>query len=494
MSAHAKTATLQFLPLTALVESPWNPRKHFDALKQASLSESLLQHGQLTAALARPLASGKFELAAGHRRYRAAKAAGIETLKVEVREMDDAEFIAVLTIENDERADTHPLEQAEGYKLLMEKAGYDVAAIAKKIDRGHDYVYDRLALLRLLPKLKELFFENRFQLAHAIILAKLGESEQAKVSTRDGGLWRRDVGATLDEKVFPLVPVTPAELRYKIARTLRFDEEQVALEEILPETAVLLEAAEETGTRVVSITHETHLNYQAKDHNDRTYTADFWERADGEDGSKPCEYAVVGIIRTGEGRGQAQGVCLRRDKCLVHWKTQAIAHQKREAARAKQPKKKAAPTPIAKVNPAAAALEKAKIAHQQLLNARGDKVEAIYGNNLKVATKAAYAAAPESAFGASGKIGRLLVSGFLAKNCDSYDLANPAAKKRAPVSGGPVAIVRWLVEELLFDDDRPSADIAEALGVDHKALRKAAEAAVEPVPAFVPPAKAKKVA
>lgn len=365
------TTALQLLALDSIQESAWNPRTIFDPAKVESLARSLKEHGQLDPVLVRPLASGKFELAAGHRRLRAARQAGLKTLEAKVRELTDEQFVEILTIENDEREDLHPLEQAEGYRLLMTKCGYDVAKIADRVQRSHDFVYDRLRLLQLTPELKKLFLEARFQLAHALILAKLSPEEQAKVSktSRDrwdgdrGGLWRSE-GATLDDKAFGYVPKSPAELEYWIATELRFEPDQVELEEIFPETAIALQNAEETGTKVVSVTHDTYIRPEARSSSDRTFLEGYWKRADGLEGSKECEYAAVGVIRTGEGRGEAMGVCIRRDKCKVHWPTEVRAAE----AKANAAKKGSKGTPAAK-----AKRENAKLAAE----ARARKAAAV---------------------------------------------------------------------------------------------------------------------
>jgi len=221
----------------------------------------------------------------------------------------------------------------------MEKAGYDVAKIAARVQRGHDFVYDRLRLLRLTPPLRELFLADRFQLSQALVLAKLSPDEQTRAARRpsrhddrDSGLWRAQ-GPTLDEKMFPLVAKTAAELEHWIATELRFDPAKVEVEELFPDTAIALEAAAETGTRVVSITREDYLRPNAKDQEERTFTRTFWKRADGLEGSKECAYGVIGIVRVGEGRGEAMGVCLRRDKCTVHWAAEVRRLTAREKAK-----------------------------------------------------------------------------------------------------------------------------------------------------------------
>lgn len=334
---------LETIPFDQLIESPWNPRKRFDAAAHETLTASMGEHGQFVPGVVRPVGAGKFEIGAGHRRSRAGNAAKLDGFLALVREMTDAQFCELLAIENDEREDVHPLEQADGFKLLMERSGYDVAMIAKRLHRSHDFVHDRLRLLQLIPELRAQFLDNRFLLAHAIILAKLTPEQQQKamstkpihpgMSAQTGGLYRRDL--TLDKKLFPYVPTSPSELQEWVNKNCRFEPDAVQLEEDFPETAVLLEAAGETGTKTVYITDGYAVSQGARDVNEKTIPERCWKRADGEDGSKTCDRALVGIYADGDRRGQAIGVCVSKTSCTVHWASD-VAHRKaREAKKAK---------------------------------------------------------------------------------------------------------------------------------------------------------------
>jgi ParB/RepB/Spo0J family partition protein len=341
---------LERIPVAKIVESSWNPRKTYDPAEQKNLETSIATHGQLVPGTLRPIAGGKYELAAGSRRFRAVRKIGLETYLAIVRDMTDAQFCEVLTVDNDERADVHPLEQANGFRLIMEHAGYDVAKIAARISRSHDFVYDRLSLLELNPELKALFLDNRFGLAQAIILAKLAPDEQrkaAKIPTRyddhDSGLWRSS-GPTLDDEIFPHVAKTAAELERWITTHLRFDERTVQVEELFPETAAAIDAATEAGVRVVGVTYDEYMPQSIERTEDKIFTSKFWKRADGLEGSRVCDYAVVGVVRAGDGRGASLGVCVSRDTCRVHFASRV----KDLEARKKEKKAGAPTTPAAK--------------------------------------------------------------------------------------------------------------------------------------------------
>lgn len=171
-------STYQIIPLADLHESKWNPRKRLDKTALEDLTASVKEHGILVPVIVRRNAKG-FEIAAGHRRYRAAKAAGLEEMPALVREMTDAQFLEVLTIENLQREDVHPLEEADGYRALMEKAGYDVPAIAGKIGTSAAYVYARLKLADLSEVARKAFLGEHITAGHAILLARLQPHDQA---------------------------------------------------------------------------------------------------------------------------------------------------------------------------------------------------------------------------------------------------------------------------------------------------------------------------
>lgn len=366
MSTTLTTAAMpdiRVIPIAEIHESPLNTRIHFDPIKLAELAASMRTSGQLTPVLARPSTlPGKsgFELAAGHRRRRAAEPAGISELMVIVRDLDDRTFLEILTIDNLQREDVHPLEEAQGYRNLLTIDGYDVNQIAERVSKSESYVYDRLTLLRMIPELQELFFAHRLTLGHAVLLARQAPSVQKKlVEDTDGvgGMWRRDHGhATLglanpdDEQgeYGGVVPVSVRELQQWIDTYVRFDVEDAAVPQLFPETATTLAQAEAQKEKVVDITRNYHVHPDAKDaEGARTFGPTSWKRADGQPdegrfGNNPgkpstCEYSVVGLVAVGEGRGDSFRVCVDKKRCTVHWGEEIRERNKRERARTSRP-------------------------------------------------------------------------------------------------------------------------------------------------------------
>lgn len=175
-----------------LEPSPQNPRKRFDPAELEELGRSIAEKGIIEPLVVRrhPKKKGKWEIVCGERRWRAAKIAGTETVSCIVRELDDVEVLEIQTIENIQRDDLHPLEEADGYARLMKRPGYDVGRIARKVGRSEKYVYDRVKLLQLTPQAKKLFLEDRFTAGHAILLALKCQADPLRPKI-GGGLTRR---------------------------------------------------------------------------------------------------------------------------------------------------------------------------------------------------------------------------------------------------------------------------------------------------------------
>ena len=167
----------QTVPIDQVVESTTNPRRHRDARKQAELQKSIEKSGVLVPLLVRPL-NGSLEIVAGSRRYHAALAAGLQALPARVRPFTDTEVLEIQVIENLQREDVHPLDEATGYQALLEKAKYDVERIADRVGKSTSYVYQRLKLVDLVPEAKAAAFKGDLTAGHAILLARLQPADQ----------------------------------------------------------------------------------------------------------------------------------------------------------------------------------------------------------------------------------------------------------------------------------------------------------------------------
>lgn len=166
--------------LAEIHESSLNRRRHFDPKKLQELADSIRTDGVLSPVLVRPHPNGKggYELAAGHRRRRAALQAGLEEIPAIVRSMTDEQFLKTLVTENLQREDLHPLDEAEGYRDLLQLPGYDVTAVAAAVAKSESYVYQRLKLLELVPSAQKAFLADKLTAGHAILMARLQPKDQ----------------------------------------------------------------------------------------------------------------------------------------------------------------------------------------------------------------------------------------------------------------------------------------------------------------------------
>lgn len=340
------TPNLQMIPLNELHESPLNPRRHFDEASLQELAGSIRTVGILTPLIVRPNKKG-YEIAAGHRRYRAGKLAEQVTAPCIVRPLTDEQFLEILTIENLQRKDVHPLDEAYAFDAMMAPPyRWTVDAVAKKVSKSIEYIHATRKLLQLSSEAQGLFWDGLIDKGHAVVLARLSLTEQAKViGTKqedylDGGLFQTEQGLYGAESLEeddrqPIKARSVREVEAYIKRHIRFNAHQ-ADSFLFPDTVAQVTEATETKRKVIEITHEylasddvRHANTKAKVYGERA-----WKRADGKQGSKGCEHAVLGVVVSGVGQGQAFDVCIRKDKCLVHWKQEA----KRRMDRAKAEK------------------------------------------------------------------------------------------------------------------------------------------------------------
>jgi ParB family chromosome partitioning protein len=168
------------LPLSILTESKANPRHIFEDAALKELADSIRSQGVLSPLLVRPLNERSFEIVAGARRYRAAQMAESETVPVRIVNLTDAEALEAQLIENLQRRDVHPLEEAQGFRALLnlEEPKYSVEQIAAKTGKSTAYCLARLKLTELAPAVVEALSKDEIGVGHALLLAKLQPAQQ----------------------------------------------------------------------------------------------------------------------------------------------------------------------------------------------------------------------------------------------------------------------------------------------------------------------------
>lgn len=170
------------LPLNLLTESTTNPRRIFEDASLRELADSIRTQGVLSPLLVRPLTEQSFEIVAGARRFRAAQMAETATVPVRIVYLSDAQALEAQLIENLQRRDVHPLEEAQGFRALLnlDEPKYSIEQIGAKVGKSPAYVAQRLKLTELIPAVAEAFYAERIGVGHALLLAKLPPSQQEK--------------------------------------------------------------------------------------------------------------------------------------------------------------------------------------------------------------------------------------------------------------------------------------------------------------------------
>ncbi len=169
---------IQHIPLEKIVPSPKNRNVGgFDKEKLEQLADSIRSIGVQQPAIVRP-AGDHFELVAGERRWRASSLAGVPTLPCIVRDLDNAAALHIQLIENLQREDIHPLDEAEGFHRLIEEGHYEIEFIAKETGRSAVYVYQRLKLRKLIPAARSLLAGGKISAGHANLIARLPPKQQ----------------------------------------------------------------------------------------------------------------------------------------------------------------------------------------------------------------------------------------------------------------------------------------------------------------------------
>jgi ParB family chromosome partitioning protein len=185
----------RMVPIDQLVPGPYQPRRRFDDEALGQLAESIARHGVLQPILVRrdPNASERFQIVAGERRWRAAQRARLHEVPVVVREMDDRDTLEMALIENIQRQDLSPLEEAEGYRRLIEEFHHTQEALAKAVGRSRSHVANMMRLLALPEPVKRMLDDGRLSAGHARALLAVEDPVALAEEIVAKGLTVRDV-------------------------------------------------------------------------------------------------------------------------------------------------------------------------------------------------------------------------------------------------------------------------------------------------------------
>jgi len=191
----AKQEELRDVPLELLQPGKYQPRTRMDQEALGELAASIKAQGIMQPILVRPIAGERYEIIAGERRWRAARIAGLATVPVLVRAVPDRQALAVSLIENIQREDLNPLEEAAGIQRLVHEFEMTHAAAAEVLGRSRSAVTNLLRLLELAPPVRDLLADGKLDMGHARALLPLPVARQIELAREAAarGLSVRDV-------------------------------------------------------------------------------------------------------------------------------------------------------------------------------------------------------------------------------------------------------------------------------------------------------------
>jgi ParB family transcriptional regulator, chromosome partitioning protein len=205
------------IPLARIEPNPRQPRQRFDADQLEALAASIREHGVLQPILVTETLDG-YQLVAGERRFRAARLAGLERIPAVIRQLADRAQLEVALVENLQRADLGPMEEAAAYRSLAEEFGLTHEEIARRVGRAKSTITNTLRLLDLDPRVQTALVDGRLSEGHALALAGLPVEQQGRVS---GTVIEQELSVRQAEELVrrlrePRQPATPAEPAHRL--------------------------------------------------------------------------------------------------------------------------------------------------------------------------------------------------------------------------------------------------------------------------------------
>jgi ParB family chromosome partitioning protein len=190
------------VPIEFLKPNPRNPRRNFDEAELGELAASMRERGIIQPIVVRPVrgAEDSYEIIAGERRWRAAQRAGLHAVPIVQLDVSDGEALELAIIENVQRTDLNPLEEAMGYQALATEFGHGQDAIAKIVGKSRSHVANTLRLLKLPDSVKSYIRDGRISAGHARMLIGQPDPEKIAHEIVDRGLNVRQVEAIAQER------------------------------------------------------------------------------------------------------------------------------------------------------------------------------------------------------------------------------------------------------------------------------------------------------
>ena len=211
-----------FLPISQVESCASQPRKQFDADALADLADSIREHGIIQPLTVRKLQSGYYQIIAGERRWRAARMAGLSEVPAIVIEADDRKAMELAMIENLQREDLNPIEEAEGYQMLISQYNMTQEETAQRVGKSRSAVANALRLLHLYPSVRAMVEDGRLSNGHARTLLPLAPEAQKKAAAT---VIKNDLSVRQTELLVKKLTAQPKEKPQKSGISVDYAEE-----------------------------------------------------------------------------------------------------------------------------------------------------------------------------------------------------------------------------------------------------------------------------
>ena len=191
------------VPIEFITQNPRNPRRTFAEADLTDLSNSIREHGIVQPVVVRPRPGGRYEIIAGERRWRAAQRAGLVEVPVIIRDVDDRVALELAIIENVQRADLNPVEEAQGYQQLIDEHNYTQADLGQVIGKSRSHVANTLRLLKLPDSIRDMLVDGSLSAGHARTLVTAEDPAGLAKRIVEEGLSVRQAEALAQQPVQP---------------------------------------------------------------------------------------------------------------------------------------------------------------------------------------------------------------------------------------------------------------------------------------------------
>ena len=224
------TAT-NMLSINEIQRNEDQPRKTFDEGALQELSDSITQHGVLQPLLVRPLPQGGYQLVAGERRWRASRMAGLKEVPVVIRELSDVETMEIAIIENLQREDLNPIEEAEGLQALIDRCGFTQEEVAVSVGKSRPAIANALRLLKLPQEVRDMTRDGQISAGHARAL--LAFDNEPMIYEAAQNIIRNNLTVRDVERLAKMAEKTARTRTSSKRRDSFYDEVELSLTEVL---------------------------------------------------------------------------------------------------------------------------------------------------------------------------------------------------------------------------------------------------------------------